>query len=207
MKRRDAIKMISVGMGYTLSAASLATLASSCKTEPPLTWTPTFFTTNQARAIEEMLEIMLPATDTPGAKEVDLAPLIDRILSDVYKKEDQEKFRTGMTAFFDKIGDDAALGKASTQEFADLLQEHWGDVSEQDQQTIEKLLSADPPPADAAERDRYYRYQFLRTLRSLAISGYFSSEIVATEHLNYMPVPGPYQGCIPLEDVGSNWAL
>lgn len=207
MKRRDAIKMISVGMGYTLSAASLATLASSCKSEAPLSWTPSFLSSNQAKGLEAVLEIMLPATDTPGAKDVGLAPLIDLIVNDVYKKEDQDKFRTGMNAFFKEIGDDAALEKAGTAEFTSLLQDHLTNVSEEEQKEIGKLIASDTPPAAADEKDKYHRFRFMKTLRTLAISGYFSSEVVATEHLNYMPVPGPYQGCIPVEDVGNNWAL
>ena len=43
-------------------------------------------------------------------------------------------------------------------------------------------------------------------IRSTTILGYFSSEKVAKDVLNYDPVPGRYDPCIPLEQVkGRDW--
>lgn len=209
MKRRDAIKMISVGMGYTLSASSLAILANSCKTEPKITWTPTFFSLPEAGVMEDLLEIFLPATDTPGAKDVGLTPLIDLILNDVYEKKDQEKFRLGMNAFLGQLGKgkELVLEKITTEQLTKLLTSQLKEPSEQEMEKIGDIVSAKDAPEAAEEKDIYYRYSFLNSLRSLALSGYFSSEEVATKHLNYLPVPGPYEGCIPAKDVGNAWAL
>lgn len=47
-----------------------------------------------------------------------------------------------------------------------------------------------------------------RNLKQQAISFYLATEPVATEFLNYLPVPGPYQGCIPVSEVDHKaWAL
>lgn len=47
-----------------------------------------------------------------------------------------------------------------------------------------------------------------RNLKQQAISLYLATEPVATEFLNYLPVPGPYQGCIPVSEVDNKaWAL
>lgn len=207
MKRRDAIKMLSIGMGYTISATSLATIVSSCKSEPKVSWTPSFFSNAQAHAIEEILEAMLPATDTPGAKDVELTALIDRIVNDCYEKEDQEKFSMGMNAFLGQIGDEAAIKKTNAEQATNLLEDHLTKVSPEESKKIKALLKEEDPPSAEADKDLYYRHGFLNNLRSLALAGYFSSEEVATKHLNYLPVPGPYQGCIPASDVGSTWAL
>lgn len=43
-----------------------------------------------------------------------------------------------------------------------------------------------------------------RSLRELTIFGYYTSE-TATEELAYEEIPGRYDGCIPLSDVGSAW--
>ncbi len=207
MKRRDAIKMISIGMGYTLSASTLATMASSCKTAPSITWVPSFFSPLQGRLMEDLLEIMLPATSTPGAKDVGLAPLIDQIVKDCYEAKDQEHFRLGMESFFGQLGDEAAQDKASTAKLTLLLEKHLTKMTPEFQAAINELLSSEELPKLAGDKDLYLRFSFIKNLRTLALSGYFSSEEVATKHLNYMPVPGPYQGCIPASDVGSTWAL
>ncbi|MFK7980382.1 MAG: gluconate 2-dehydrogenase subunit 3 family protein, partial [Saprospiraceae bacterium] len=47
---------------------------------------------------------------------------------------------------------------------------------------------------------------FYRSMKSLALWGYFSSEEIGREVLNYDPVPGDYQGCVPLADIGNQWS-
>ena len=45
-------------------------------------------------------------------------------------------------------------------------------------------------------------------IRSMTILGYFSSEQVAKKVLNYDPVPGRHDACIPLEQVhGRDWFI
>jgi gluconate 2-dehydrogenase gamma chain len=48
---------------------------------------------------------------------------------------------------------------------------------------------------------------FFRLFRQYALLGFFTSEIGATQVLNYDPIPGIYSGCENLEDVGGRtWA-
>jgi hypothetical protein len=45
-----------------------------------------------------------------------------------------------------------------------------------------------------------------RLIRSAVILGYFTSEQVGRHLLHYDPVPGRYESCIPIEQVGNrNW--
>ncbi len=47
---------------------------------------------------------------------------------------------------------------------------------------------------------------FFALLRELAVTGYFTSEPVGRNVLHYDPVPGRWDACIPLADVGNrNW--
>ena len=207
MKRREALQTLSLGMGYTLTASGVATLLQACRTEAKATWTPVFFNPTEARIVEELLDIMLPPTDTPGAKELGVAPLADLILKDVYKPKDQEVFRQGMHVFLGKIGDEAAQKKVDREQLTNLLKQHTTALSAPEQKAIGELLDREDPPAEAGQKEKYYLYSFFKTLRSLGISGYFTSEVIATQHLNYAPVPGPYQGCIPASEVGTTWAL
>lgn len=48
---------------------------------------------------------------------------------------------------------------------------------------------------------------FYRTIKSMALWGYFSSEEIGKNVLSYDPIPGEYKGCIPLSDVGNSWSL
>ena len=49
---------------------------------------------------------------------------------------------------------------------------------------------------------------FYTALRGLVVTGYMLSEKVGTEYLDYDPVPGAYEGCVPLsENGGMNFSL
>ena len=48
---------------------------------------------------------------------------------------------------------------------------------------------------------------FFRSLKELTLVGYYTSEIGATRELHHAPVPGRYDGCVPLAQVGRTWAV
>ena len=50
---------------------------------------------------------------------------------------------------------------------------------------------------------------FILTMKELTLLGFFTSEVGATQILQYLPVPGRLQSCIPLSEAGNGktWAL
>jgi hypothetical protein len=48
---------------------------------------------------------------------------------------------------------------------------------------------------------------FFRSLKDLTLVGYYTSEIGATRELQYAPLPGRYNGCVPLAQIGRTWAV
>lgn len=48
---------------------------------------------------------------------------------------------------------------------------------------------------------------FFRSLKELTLVGYYTSEIGATRELHHAPVPGRYDGCVPLAQIGRTWAV
>lgn len=47
----------------------------------------------------------------------------------------------------------------------------------------------------------------INMLRDLTVLGYFTSEIGATQALNYIEVPGRYEGCIDYKKGDKAWAI
>jgi hypothetical protein len=48
---------------------------------------------------------------------------------------------------------------------------------------------------------------FFRLMKELTLLGYFTSEPGATQALEYVAVPGRYDGCIDLKPGQKNWAM
>jgi gluconate 2-dehydrogenase gamma chain len=192
MDRREALRKTALLMGAAVSASALTGILQGCKATPELTYTPQFFTDDQARIIMEVAEIIIPKTDTPGAKDVGVPGFIDIMLKDCYKKEDQDRFIDGLTTF------DEEAKKAYGDSFIYCK-------PEQQVELVTKIHSA--ALAETKEKEDAKR-PFILMAKELTLLGFFTSEPGATQVLQYVAVPGSYKGCIPLAEAGNGktWA-
>ncbi len=190
MNRREALERTGLILGYAVSAPVLMGILKGCKASPELTYKPDFFSNDQAGIMSEVAEIIIPKTDTPGAKDVGVPGFIDKMLKECYKKEDQDRFMTGLASF------DEEAKKSLGDSFMDLeparQQEHVKKVHDEAIAAYKK--------GDLKERP------FILMMKELTLLGFFTSEPGATQVLQYDPVPGAYHGCVPLAEVGKTWA-
>jgi gluconate 2-dehydrogenase gamma chain len=191
MDRREAIQRTAMMLGYAVSASAIAGIMNGCKAAPELAFKPLFFSPEMAGMIAEISEIIIPKTDTPGAKDVGVPAFIDLMLKDCYKKEDQDRFVKGATDFDADAkatyGDTFVYCDAEKQK--ELVLKYHGEA-------IAAMKSETPP------KDR----PFILMVKELTMLGFFTSEPGATQVLQYNPVPGSYKGCVPLSEVGRTWA-
>ncbi len=187
MDRREALKKAAWVMGGALSAPAILGVLNGCTAKPTIDWKPTFFTEDQGIFISQVSGIIIPKTDTDGAIEVGVPGFIDQLVKETYKKEDQEKFLKELDEFM-------AVAEA---EFGDPFIEL--DAEDQSEWVLAQHEAA---VLDKAAKER----PFILKLKELTMVGYFTSEVGATQVLQYDPVPGAYHGCLPLEEVGKTWA-
>lgn len=193
MDRREALRRTAILMGGVVSAPAIMGVLKGCTARPGIDWKPEFLNEDQASIITEVSEIIIPRTDTPGAKDVGVPSFIDQMLKEVYSKEDQERFTSGLTAFNEEAK------KEHGEDFADLDEEDQAAfVKKVHDEAIKAEKTIEPVP----ERP------FILMMKELTMLGFFTSEPGATQVLQYVPVPGAYKGCIPLSEAGNGktWA-
>lgn len=193
MNRREAIERTALILGYAVSAPAMMGVLKGCKAAPELGYKPVFFTEDQARTVSEVAEIIIPKTDTPGAKETGVPSFIDLMLNDVYPQEDKDRFLAGLLEF------EQQATKMYGDAFIDLdpvKQLEW--VKRVHDAAIEVFKKLD----EKAKKDK----PFIMMTKELTMLGFFTSEPGATKVLQYNPVPGAYHGCLPLAEVGKTWA-
>jgi gluconate 2-dehydrogenase gamma chain len=199
MDRREAIKRSILALGFAISAPAIMGVLKGCKPVPELTYSPEFFTTDQATLIGELSEIILPRTTTPGAKDVGVPGFIDRLLGAVYSKEDQDKFIKGLTEFNEdakRTYNDAFVELDRATQIAFVKRHHDNALSTSASSGAKGWWNA----GGGAEKP------FILKVKELTILGFFTSKVGANEVLQYNPVPGPFKGCVPLKEVGKAWA-
>lgn len=193
-------------MGVSVSMGTFLSMIASCKSEPStpevvdVPWKPAFFTDEvQMAFVENLAEGIFPKTDTPGAKEAGVIKYIDMAVAKLYEPEEQVRFKKGLETCIATIeaeqgGKFSDLGADKITAF---LENHIGSKADNAaKEARSEMLEKDEAPTDEAAQKEYYLYNFLNAVKGLTFGGYFGSELVATKHLVYNPVPGPYEGCI-----------
>ena len=188
MNRRDLLKRSAVMTGGALTLGMVSGFW-SCRNaaNSGVNWQPEFFTELEGKNLAEVADRIIPRTDTPGCIDVGAHEVIDQIVATCTEAEEQGRLRAGL---------EALNVKAQSAHGSDFYQLAKADM--------DALLTQEAQAAAASEAPHWWS-----GMKYLAMMTYFTSEAGATEHLQYEAVPGPYQGCLPLADVGNGraWGL
>lgn len=142
------------------------------------TWIPAVLTPRQNEAVIALSELIIPATDTPGAKAALVNRFVDHVLSAADPKE-RSQFIRGLTWLDDRcrarVGKDIA--SASAAELTSVLTPL----------AVEGTGAADDGPGIA----------FFRAIKSMTITGYYTTEIGLRQELgdDGRMMLGAFEGC------------
>ena len=215
MERRNALKNIGLAFGYTVATPTLIGLVQSCQNEKSITWTPSFFNKEQAIVLTQLVDILLPKTDTPSASELNVDVFIDRYANEVMDENEQEFIKMSFNAF-----NKEALNSADKELAIDLSAEDLEaslakalKVDEQQKELNEEAMEAYMEAKIKGEEivldDKVAAATFASNLRNITIWAYKTSEYIGEEVLAYLPVPGEYVPCGDLEELtgGKAWSI
>lgn len=197
MDRRKALRKTGILAGVTLLTPSLLTLLQSCKSEPRISWKPQFFTNDEAACISALVDTLLPRTATPGALDVKVDLFIDKVVAQTYEPDAQENLRKEIKAF----------NETCKKDFGDAFAQLDAEKRKAALQAMEKQSPKFNGSIWGATIGTQEPIGFYRSMKATAISAYFSAEEIGEKVLNYDPLPGAYNGCIPLSEVGNRWSL
>ena len=174
ISRREAIRRAALLAGVALSP-ELLTFVAGAQTAPA----KTYLTAAQHAIASAAAERILPRTDTPGAIDVGVPAFIDRFYGEFMSPADQKL----LAAVLQEI--DTAAKSAHNASFATLK-------PDQQDAALRAVATAQVGQTPSS----------FAVLRATTILGYFTSEAVGKNVLHYDPVPGAYDGCVPIDLVG-----
>ncbi|MSU65940.1 MAG: gluconate 2-dehydrogenase subunit 3 family protein [Opitutus sp.] len=183
MTRRQAIQRAAIFLGAALSPSLLSGVMRAQSAPAAAGAKPVYLTAKQLETATALAERILPRTDTPGAREVGVPAFIDLMYGKYLSPEEKKLFAGGLTEV------ETASTATHQRPFAQLS------PAQQDAQ-LTRLAGT------SKNQEGTFFYQ----LKELVVVGYFTSETVGKTVLHYDPVPGRFDACVPIAEVGNvNW--
>jgi hypothetical protein len=180
INRREALKRTALLLGVALSPSILAGALRAQTPAAGAAAKPVYLTAAQFATAAAAAERILPRSDTPGAADVGVPAFIDLMVAEYMTPAEKQSFLAGLADL------DAAGVQAHRKAFPQL--------SGAEQDALLKRI------ATAAQGKTG---TFFHQLREVTLAGYFTSETVGKTVTHYDPIPGPFQGCIPIAQVGN----
>jgi hypothetical protein len=178
ISRREAIRRAALLAGIALSPGWLSLVDRARPAAQAAFLSPAHLAMTGAIA-----ERILPRTNTPGALDVGVPATINVLYGEFMMPVERQMLTTGLDAV------EAASQSTHRAPFTSLT------ANQQDD-----LLR------DIARAEEDRPQGFFRMFRSATILAYFTSEEVGRNVLHYEPIPGRYDSCVPIDDVGRrNW--
>lgn len=212
MNRRQAIKNFGLGAGILIIGPSTLSLLQSCRSEPINNWEPNFLSISNGLALKQILNVLLPTTDTPGAGDLNIAQFIDSYMDEVATKKQQESFNRKADAFATvfKQEYDKELNEGSSEEYEKIIAKYLKAAPEKREEHAKRNTETqDPQDKDLNINEdldlniNVGSYSYLTIIREMGIWAWKTSEEVGENVLWYDPIPGTYISCGSVENLGN----
>ena len=185
MNRRDLIKSIAVLTGASVIGADI--LLSGCQSAN----ITGLLDKKTILLLDEIADTIIPATNTPGAKAAALGSFMNSIVSDCYSEKEQRVFISGLKEL------ETIVEKKYKKNFTSLSNSEKHDY-------LASLEIEAKAYNEIKEKDSPIHYYTM--IKQLTLWGFFTSETGMTQTLNYVPIPGKYQGDLPYVKGEKTWA-
>jgi hypothetical protein len=192
MLRRDLLRVLSAVAVAPVLPPELSMLLRQAQPAPG--YTLRTLTPRQNDTVVAMIDLIIPETDTPGAKAARVNEFMDVILTDWATEEERARFLNGLNGVDtqsktlygkDFVDATSAQQTALLQALDDSIDWRHGPVVER--------------TADAVE-DPFIQLkgEFFRSFKQMTIHGYYTSEVGFTQELKLEIIPGGFHGCAPV---------
>ena len=207
MERRKAIKNMGLAFGFTVATPTVLSILQSCQSETSAGWVPSFFSPEEGHVVKQMVDLILPKTDTPSASEVNVHIFIDAYADEVMETEVQGFMKMMAGKFVDqakaKAGKDNGLD-LTAEDIEPVLAASLNVSEEQEkanQEALGKFMEAAAKGEEAELDAGAASANFASSMRDAAIWSYKNTEEIGENVLAYQSIPGEYIGCGDLEEL------
>lgn len=153
------------------------------------------FLQQEENSLAHLAEMLIPATDTPGAMEAGVAPVMVQLIKDTARRVEQNNFIEGLRYVLD----------FSKRKFGKVVSELNFDEQTALMNTVMQNGNVFSGLAGKVERKLTGR-SFTELFREYASVAYCTSQPGATQALAYAHIPARYDSCIDKLPAQRSWA-
>lgn len=174
--------------------STVSAILGGCSSSGSGSFSPRTLSDVQNQLVTVISELIIPETDTPGAKAAGVNRFIDHMLTEWNTEEERDQFLNGLDH----------VDEVSATEFDKTFLE----LNGADQTRVLELLEqeAQDQPVDVPDAGGTGTSHFFPMMKEYTIVGYYTSEIGASRELKTNIIPGHYDGCMPYEKIGRAWS-
>jgi hypothetical protein len=196
MQRRELFKLL--GAGAIVPAFDSNLLAMFQSAQPKSGYVVRTLNPHQNATLTVMTDLIIPETDTPGAKGARVNEFIDLILTEWAHDDERQKFLTGLDDVDKKCN--ALFGK----DFVDATPVQQDSLlRDLDQRFAEERQNPTLHPYVRRPHNNQLTGSFFEMVKHMTLYGYYTSEIGFTKELRKEIIPGAYHGCTPMTGAAS----
>ncbi|MFI5157055.1 MAG: gluconate 2-dehydrogenase subunit 3 family protein [Chitinophagales bacterium] len=96
MNRRQLIQSMAAVSGHALFPSVLSSFLTGCTNQDMSGYKPVFFSQGEYATIPEIIDIIIPATTTKSASQVNTQVFLDQVFAQCMSKEEQTLIRAGL---------------------------------------------------------------------------------------------------------------
>ena len=155
---------------------------------------------DQEKLIGDICETIIPKTDTPGAKDLNIHLFVLKMLDECYKKTDQQAIITGMAQFTDLVN------KKYNQSFSDLnVKDREAVLNGIETEAKKQNPVPGKTPARSMKPQKHLDANpinaFYWAIKQQTLFGYTTSQYFMTKQIVYELVPGRYNAHFPVKNL------
>ncbi len=194
MQRRDALRLLASAAAFPLLSREAFSMFRAAHQQLPAAPALQTLNPHQDATVATIAEIIIPQTNTPGAKAARVNEFIDLLLTEWYDAEDRSAFLTGLADV------DARARDLFGKDFVDCAPAQQTEMVE----LFDDELATDRSLSTRRLHKLPLEKSFFTMMKGLTLVGYYTSQVGFEQELRQEIIPPRHAGCVPLEEEAAN---
>jgi hypothetical protein len=191
MQRREALRLLASAAALPLLSREAFSMFRALHEQLPEQPVLKTLNPHQNATVTVISELIIPQTNTPGAKAARVNEFIDLILTEWYDEDEKSTFLNGLADVDvrarDLFGKD--FSECGEKQQVELLQA-----------LDDELAASRAEPGSRRRRGVPPERNFFFMIKQLTLIGYYTSQVGFEQELHGEIIPSRHAGCVPLQE-------